>query len=165
MSATRETLGVIVLIEVAAAEERDAEDLEIAGADDVELGNGLLRGVGLLAFDEELIVEGGRFIERKVAGGGDGSDAGKGCNFFDKGIEEAECFLVGGVAREIQAELNGQNIFGAEARVDMLEVDEATHREAGADEEEEGDGDLRDDECAAEFAAGGAESGLAATFF
>jgi hypothetical protein len=151
-------------IEVATAKKGNAEDLEVAGSNDVQFGDGLVRGVDLLAFDEELVVEGGRFVEWEDAGGRGGSDSGKGLDFFEERIEEAEGFIVAGVAGEIEAELDGENVFGAEAGVDPLEIDEAAHGEACSDEEEERDGDLGDDKSASEFAARGAERGLGAAF-
>ena len=105
------------------------------------------------SFDGELIAEGGRFVEREVAGGCNGCDAGNGLHFLEQGIPEGESFFVGGVAREVETELNGEDIFGAETGIDALEIDEAADSEAGSDEEKEGDGDLRDDESAAESAA------------
>ena len=60
--------------------------------------------------------------------------------------------------------MNGEDVFRAKARVNTLKIDEAAHGEACADEKEEGDGDLGDDESAAEFAARRAETGLGATF-
>ena len=105
------------------------------------------------SFDGELIAEGGRFVEWEVAGGRNGGDAGNGLHFLEQGIPEGESFFVGGVAREVETELNGEDIFGAETGVYALEIDEAAEGEAGSDEEEKGDGDLRDDEGAAESAA------------
>src|SRR6266446_5506686 len=145
--------GAIAAVEIASTEQGNAEDLQIAGADDVELCDGLSSVVALLALDVELIVEGGRFVERKIAGGGDGGDSGKGLHFFQERGEEGESFFVAGVAGEIEAELNGEDVVGAEAGVDVLKINQAAHGETGADEEEEGNGDLRDDEGAAKFAA------------
>src|SRR6267154_690727 len=157
--------GVSVLVEIAAAKQGNAEDVEIFGRNDVELGDGLgIGGIVLAAFDGELIAEGGRFVEREVAGGCNGCDAGDGLHFLQQGIPEGESFFVGGVAREVETELNREDIFGAEAGIDALEIDQAADSETGSDEEEKGHGDLRDDEGAAESAADKAKRGLAAAF-
>src|SRR5260370_614378 len=127
--------GSIAGIEVAAAEQGNAEDLEIAGSNNVQFSDGLVRGVALLAFDEELVVKSRRFVEREDARSRGGSDTGKGLDFLEERIEEAEGFLVAGVAREIGADWVGENVFGAEAGVDALEIDQAADGEPGAAEE------------------------------
>src|SRR5260370_2943971 len=110
-----DTFRLIAGIEVAAAEQGNAEDLEIAGSNNVQFSDGLVRGVALLAFDEELVVESRRFVEREDARSRGGSDTGKGLDFLEERIEEAEGFLVAAVAPQIEAELNGGTVFWATA--------------------------------------------------
>ena len=53
----------------------------------------------------------------------------------------------------------------AESGVDALQIDQAAHHQACADQEEERDRDLGDDQCAARSAALCAGGGLRAAFF
>jgi len=84
---------VIVLVEIAAAYQGNAEDVEIFGRDDVEFGDGLgVGGIVLAALNGELIAEGGRFVEREIAGGRNGRDAGTDCTFWSRESQKARVF-------------------------------------------------------------------------
>jgi hypothetical protein len=56
---------------------------------------------------------------------------------------------------------DGGGAEGLEAEVDVEDAEEATQEQAGADEKDTSEGDLRDDQCTAEasrsLAAGGAD--------
>jgi len=121
----------------------------------------------LLAFISKLVVVRGRLVERENSGGSGGKRHQEAIGFFGAaGVPEGERLFAGSVAGEIKAELNGEDVFRAEAGIDALTIHEAADREGLRRSAEETNRDLRDDEGAAQLAsARTGTSGLAAAFF
>ena len=86
-----------------------------------------------------------RHRERHRGDGAGGLDAGKGLHPFDRRREEGPGAHRSGVAI-VDEQLGHHDVLRLEAGIDREQPLEASDEEAGAREENQGDGDLRDDE-------------------
>ena len=86
------------------------------------------------------------FIEDEggEAGGLDSRDGGDA--LLNLLVERGHAWIVGGEASGGRVDLEAQNAFLVEAGIDVVEVDETSQEEHGADQKDERERDLRDDE-------------------
>ena len=130
---------------VAALDEAHADGVEVAGRDDVDEGSGELAGLVVLAF--------GGDAPGAIAGHGErvgdacGLDAGDGLDAVEDLAVDGSAL---GCAPIVEVEPHGGGVGGFEAQVDVEDAEKAAQEQAGADEEDAGEGDLRDDEGGAE---------------
>ena len=154
----------VLLSEVAATQDGDVEDGEVAGggAHPASVA-GPRRFRGRRAADD---VEGKAVaaFERQTAGEGGDLDAGNGVEALaaimgDLGNAGGLFELIAG-----KGHFQSKDVAGIEAGVDLAERDESADKERGSDEENEGEGDFADDEEGTHFALAEAGAGAVAAF-
>ena len=150
--------GVVVFPgHVAALNQPHADGVEIAGSDDVDEGSGEFAGLVVLALGGD--APGAVAGHGEGVGDGSGLDAGDLLDAVEDLAVEGSDFGCGVDAAGVVEE-DGGGAGGLEAEVDVEHAEEAAQEQAGGDEENAGESDLRDDEGGAEagcsLAAGGA---------
>jgi hypothetical protein len=144
---------------VAAFDQAHADGVEVAGSDDVNEGSGEFVGFIVLALGGD--APGAIAGHGEGVGDGGGLDAGDLLDAVEDLAVEGGDFGCGVDAAGVVEE-DGGGAGGLEAQVDVEDAEEAAQKQAGGDEKDAGEGDLRDDEGGAEAsrstAAGGADS-------
>ena len=135
------------------AQQRNAHRAEVAVVADADLGPELLAGRGHGPADDREAGGRGEAREGKEAHGAGFPDAGDLRGALDRLREEAQGrrILLVLLARERDA--RRQDALALEARVDAAQRREALEHQARADQQNDGEGDLRDDEGLSEDAA------------
>ena len=139
--------------EVAPAQKRDAQGVEVAGAGRPIVGVRRRRGRPAVDVEPSRAVAG---RQRQPAGGADRLDAGNRADGGHGAIEERDLLRRRGVSRGRQAERQRHEMIGVEAGRHALQLDQAPDRQSRADEEHEREGDLRRDERRARALLAGA---------
>ncbi len=135
--------------DVAAFDEAHADGVEVAGGDDVDEGAGELAGLVVLALGGD--APGAVAGHGERVGDGGGLDAGDLLDAVDDLAVEGGVFGGGGSTETAwDVEEHGGGAGGLEAEIDVEDAEEAAEEQAGADEEDAGEGDLGDDEGGAE---------------
>ena len=154
---------VILIGEVAAAENGNFEDGEIAGRSAHPAG---AAGVGIFAGRAADDVEGQAeaAFERQAAGGGGDFDAGNGVEALAAIADELGD--AGGLLKALAGErhFQGEDVVRIEAGIDVAQGDEGADEQRGADEENEGEGDFADDQKRAGLALAESCAGAVAAF-
>src|SRR5213078_2245651 len=104
-------------------------------------------------------------LHRRGGGEGDVEDAGDGGDAVADAVHEGGLAGTVGVALHGAGELEGEDAVGADAEIGGIGALEAADEDAGGGDEDEGEGDLGDDEAVAQApgAAGGAALAFAET--
>jgi hypothetical protein len=79
-------------------------------------------------------------VERELVGKADGLDAGNIADAADHFFKDGGAFCAVPVVVELDAE--GCGVGGLEPEVDVEDLEEAAEKQAGADEQDAGEGDL-----------------------
>ena len=140
----------VVLVEVAAAQKRDAHRLEIIRRGDADVGAVFLGAAG--AIESARAVSAG---ERKPAHGGDPFDTRHPRQALDDLLIELNLAVFFG--RGGRANTKYEEAIGTESGIDLRQVREALDHQTRADQQDEGQADFgRDEKGAAPAAAAGA---------
>ena len=139
--------GDVVVIEEAAADERDAyHGFDVAGGDGVaECGSLLGGGFALELHAVNVAVS----AERELGAEAGGDDSGELADAVECVGEDADAGGVGVEAASRGLDLHGEDVGGVEAGVDGEEMLHAAKQQTGTDEEDGGEGDFRGDQSAA----------------
>jgi hypothetical protein len=144
-------VGRVVLTEVAAGDDGDAEGAEVVGAG----GAGIDIHCPIVAFEldlERLHLA----AEREAVDDGGGLHAGRGLHAIHEARKVAPDIRVrGAVRRTIHGEVKAEDAIGLEAGVGAAHVDEAAHQQACGDQEHDSAGDFSADEEVAHAGVGG----------
>jgi hypothetical protein len=131
--------GDVVVIEEAAADERDAHGFDVAGGDGVaECGSLLGGGFALELHAVNVAVS----AERELGAEAGGDDSGELADAVECVREEADAGGVGIETASRGLDLHGEDVGGVEAGVDGEEMLHAAEKKAGADEEDCGERDF-----------------------
>jgi hypothetical protein len=102
--------------------------------------------------------------ERQAVGGGGKFDSGDMANTVNELGEGWSCIPRRGPVRNAWRDLDGQHVGTVEAGIDSDQRQEASQEQRSADEQDEGERDFSDDECASQTPRRGACAGLNARF-
>ena len=149
--------GAVLIAEVAAGDDRDAQRLEEARADGVEIDVRLLVGLPLVALHGDVPVPSGTG-ERGDIGEAGGAHVGVGAHLGEQAlVVVAQALPL--VSAGLRADADQQHTLAHEAGVEVLQIAQAAHEEPGADQQEERDGHLRDHQDAAQIEAAAPRGG------
>src|SRR5438132_5553172 len=148
---------------VAAAYERDAHGLEVAGGHVVKVDEGAaIIGVRLFAFAKD----GAREAAAKHAVRGHGGTHHSGNSFGAlDGVTEELLPVIGVITQGAEIEIHLQQVLRLESRIELLRVLHAAKKQSGADQRHERQCNFRNDQQAAQTIVGPAESAAAAAGF
>ena len=136
----------VALVEEAAAHQPDAHGLEVAGGDvDRTRRDDRLAGLHLVALGEDhavVVVA----AERNGVGGAGGGHAGQRPQTLQRLVREPNQCGVVLVSRARQTDRGSHHAVGSEPGIDSQHAAEAREQQAGADEQDEGERDLRHDQ-------------------
>ncbi len=147
MTATRSPRRNFGSVEHPAAPERDAERLQVCLARQIDRDAFGL--VGVLSGDRE-----GRLRPAERQPEGCAFDAGQGPYSSDEILREAISLLERLILRRGQGHADYEQMLAFDARIHVLQHEERTHGQPGADQEHDGQRDFGDDEQVARPAAG-----------
>jgi len=154
--------GGVFLVEVAAAKHGEAEDALSVGVDGAELSTNIAtaNGVSGVSFGGE----GEDHVEVMTEGDfgheGCGFDAGQSANALEQGRVEGGVEVLIAEAVRGNGHAANEDVVRTEAEGDMAESIDGAEKEAAGDEENEGEGDLGDDQERAGTVLGPTDAGL-----
>ena len=162
----RDVLGLLLVVgadEGAARHQLDPHRLEVAGQHGLVVG--LVGAELLVALADPAVGADGILLapgERQGRDAADGFDAGQGGEGIAQLVDEGGPRLARQVLDEGERRGEGHGVAGVEAGLDALDRGEAAHHEAGADQQDQRQGELAHDEHGADLvAAGPADAGAA----
>ena len=138
-------ISAIGVVEIAAAQQRDAQCREVSGTDggriDIAAASAIVQ---LLIVDKDVLcLHGGP--QRHAIGLRHGHDARNGCQPLPQ-LPGERLARGGGHRRHLQHRHQDDGVLPFESRVDVLRALQAAHEQAGAGQQDERDRELRDDQ-------------------
>ena len=156
--------GQFLLAEETAGAQRNVHGAQIVRTDNADIGNGKVHE-RLLRLAKNMYAGGGTQPgERRKTFHAGGAHAGDDAKAGEKLLEESQAQRVGTVFGGGKRDLEGQEMAGIKSGINANQTDEATHEQAGADEQDQSQAQLSYDESIACEGAATGGRGTAASF-